>query len=138
MFFQTTGDTCCPDWLVSCQNFECSGALNDAIITSLFTEARDASCDQGGWWAQPSKGSRLHTITTTNISQAMALAEGFADDALQWLVSDGVITDLRVSSEYEQGGSIRLCVSYAQPEQCNLFVSGINSNFGWVWQVDNN
>lgn len=131
MFFQQTQDACCPDWIVSCQNFDCSGALYDAIVRSLFTEARDPTCKTGGWWCQPDFG--MKPITSTTISDAIPEAEDNARQALQWLERDGVVTELNVSAEYDGQSGICVTVAYSHPEGCEQVFNLTSGQFGWVW-----
>lgn len=133
MHFQRTGGDCCPDWLIECQNFSCEGSLYDAVVTSLFTEARDVSCGQGGWWCEPARGSRLHTIQTSNVSEAIALAEEYAAEALSWLQQDGVVSDLSVTAEYSGEMGINIMVSFSEPFGCNEVFGLSQGQFGWVW-----
>ncbi len=133
MFFQNTGGDCCPDWVVECQNFSCNGALYDAIVTRLFTEAREPGCQGGGWWCDPTRGSRLHTVDTSNISEAIPLSEEYANEALADLVSSGVVTDLSVTAEYAGNQSVSITVSITQPSGCQETFGFSSGQYGWVW-----
>jgi len=96
-------------------------SLLTPIIVSLFTDARakddDAlpdsrSADRRGWWADATNtakpndqiGSRLWLLERAKTTPGVLLnAKRYAEEALQWLVDEGVAASVKVSVE-----SIRL------------------------------
>lgn len=134
MFFQATTDSeCCPDWVIKCQNFVCTNAIQDAILRSLFTERQDPTCNEGGAWFAPQRGSLLHTLGNETVNQAIPLAEDYARDALQWLENDGVVTGLTVVAAYDGCGGIEISVNFTQPTDCELVVNGTPNGYGWAF-----
>lgn len=81
-------------------------SLRTAVLISLFTDGRaaleavlpDYTGDRRGWWAQSlltsdaqGFGSLLWTLERAKLTtETLTLAEGYARDALTWLVDDGI------------------------------------------------
>lgn len=93
--------------------------LETAIILSLFTDAEDITSTSNdprrGWWANAFgaglRGSKLWLIEQMPASQATAkIAEGYAQEALQWLVTSKVVKSVTTSSSFKNE-SIILSVS---------------------------
>lgn len=134
MFFTTTGDDCCPDWLVECQNFVCGDALQDAIFRSLFTRNRDPECETGGYWANPDLGSGLHRVVPgLRANESLARLEDETRSALQWMEGDGIVSGLSVSSEYVASQAANILIGFERPEECSFSVPATAGEFGWVW-----
>ncbi|MEZ2293102.1 phage GP46 family protein [Variovorax sp. RCC_210] len=103
-----------------------TGALRDpltrAVIISLFTWARARADDQlpgderMGWWgdtypaaAGDRTGSRLWLLSRSTITATTAQrAREYAQEALAWLVADGVATEVIVQAEREGLSQISL------------------------------
>lgn len=108
------------------QDLETSTGLQTAVIISLFTDRRakqddvlpdPTSFDRRGWWGDLTSsfendqiGSRLWLLerakTTSDIPQK---AKKYAEEALQWLVDDGVAAKIEVSAERQpktDGGDV--------------------------------
>lgn len=85
--------------------------LSRAVVISLFTWRRaddsddyDHELGKQGWWGdslnEDEIGSKLWQLLRSKISSETLLrAQEMADDALQWLVEDGICTDVSVSVE---------------------------------------
>ena len=72
-------------------------ALDSLIVISLFSDKSTES----PYWAEPQLGSKLFTLARAKkTNQNLRLAEQYATDALKWLVDDGWLESLIVSSEY--------------------------------------
>lgn len=134
MFFTITSGECCPDWLIECQNFLCGDALQDAVLTSLFTDARDPACGDGGYWGDPTRGSLLYKVVPgARVNQTLADIETSARDALIWLERDGIVSGLSVDAEFVDRYSANLRVSFEKPSGCDITISGASGEYGWVW-----
>lgn len=97
-------------------------ALPRAVIISLFTWGRakpdDAlpGTERMGWWgdsyapnAGDRIGSRLWLLARAKITvQTPALARQYAEEALAWLVTDGVANAVNVSAERQGQSQIAL------------------------------
>jgi phage gp46-like protein len=106
--------------------------LTTAVILSLFTDARaqvdDAiphgDSDRRGWWgdafpavAGDSLGSRLWLVwpgkqTLDNLLRA----RGFAEEALQWMVTDGVARAVTVTASNPRDGLLALAITIDKPD----------------------
>ena len=91
-------------------------ALETAVLLSLFSDRRaepdeappDGSDDRRGWWADayPAAvgdrlGSRLWLLSRSKGTAAvLALARSYAEEALAWLVEDGVAERVEVIVEH--------------------------------------
>lgn len=106
--------------------------LTTAVILSLFTDARarpddrlpHSDSDRRGWWGDAwpmvpgeSMGSRLWLAwpgkqTADNLARAREAAE----DALRWLVDDGIARVVSVQASNPRDGVLALAVSIERPE----------------------
>lgn len=98
--------------------------LEAAVILSLFLDKRalnsddlpDASDDRRGWWADVFSdsndqiGSRLWLINRTTLTQqTLVKARAYIEEALAWLVDDGVAS--RVAADVTRLASGRMGIS---------------------------
>jgi len=78
--------------------------------------------DRGGWWADPTFGSRLWLLTRAKLTgEALARAVTYADEALQPLVDSGILGTVAASADYarEPNGravGIDLLIEVTQPD----------------------
>ncbi len=111
---------------------EALSPLDFAVLSSLLTDRRAEpedtlpvdDGDRRGWWgdgfgtdgaegAPEPFGSRLWLLHRTTATQATAtLARLYAEEALGWLVTDGLVESVSVTSEVGAGAIITLEVSY--------------------------
>jgi len=99
--------------------------LRTAVLLSLFTdrraEADDAldDDDRRGWWADayPSIdrdqfGSRLWLLRREKqMPQVLARAREYAEQALRWLIDDGIATRVTVTAEIVSTGMLGLGIA---------------------------
>lgn len=115
--------------------------LETAILISLFTDrlARtdDAidSDDRRGWWGDTGSeypiGSRLWLLRREKLTTKVALkAEDYANEALVWLLDDGVVTAISTNAQIMYPNRLNLIISYQQPAQTQASVK-----FSWVWET---
>lgn len=117
--------------------------LARAVIISLFSWRRaneddEVDGDRQGWWADTyadipgdQTGSRLWLLLRQKItSETARLAEEYAEEALQWLIDDGVASRVNVEAERWEGGRDRvdLKVTVVKPDG-----DGISIRFQDVW-----
>ena len=102
--------------------------LDTACLISLFTDRYDAATQRGGWWGDDNPdspqlfGSRLWKLSNRKIvSQTLRDAENYAKESLQWLVDDGLLTNLTVAARWERedGGGYRLKLAVTAVYQKN-------------------
>ncbi|MNE55848.1 Phage protein GP46 [compost metagenome] len=120
------------------------GDLTRAVIISLFTWRRAATDDpvdddeRFGWWgdsypatADDRIGSRLWLLRRVKLTaQTQRDAEFYAREALQWLLDDGHVIDLEVSSEAVDLNRLNLRATLTVPSGAQLAI-----NPSSAWQV---
>lgn len=97
--------------------------LSRAVVISLFTWRRaddsddyDHELGKQGWWGDSLNkdeiGSKLWQLLRSKItSETLLRAQEMADDALQWLVEDGICTEISVSVERDSNYPNRINLS---------------------------
>lgn len=85
--------------------------LDTAVIISLFTERRAENDNievkntyQGGWWGDTYRetkiGSRLWLLRKRKATNdTLADAKAYIEEALQWMLDDGVATSITVTTQ---------------------------------------
>ena len=98
-------------------------SLTRAVIISLFSWRRaddsddyDHELGEQGWWGdslnEDEIGSKLWQLLRSKItSETLLRAQEMADDALQWLVEDGICTEISVSVERDSNDPNRINLS---------------------------
>jgi len=115
--------------------------LQTAIIISLFTDrvARDDDDidgdDRRGWWGDADEendiGSRLWLLRRQKLTQAVAQkAEDYSREALQWLVTDGVVSSYSVATQIVYPRRLNMVIRYQRPGSGN----DTDMRFFWVWE----
>lgn len=115
--------------------------LETAILISLFTDrlarADDVidGDDRRGWWGDTGSeypiGSRLWLLRREKLTTKVALkAEDYANEALTWLLDDGVVTAISTHAQIMYPNRLNLIISYQQPAQTQASVK-----FSWVWET---
>ncbi|ELW8952456.1 phage GP46 family protein [Yersinia enterocolitica] len=115
--------------------------LETAILISLFTDrlARSDDAidgdDRRGWWGDTGSeypiGSRLWLLRREKLTTKVALkAEDYANEALAWLVDDGVVTAISINAQIVYPNRLNLIINYQQPEKAQVSVK-----FSWVWET---
>ncbi len=114
-----------------------------AVVNSLFSWRRAEDDDElpgdsrYGWWADSFDeegdkfGSRLWLLSRSKLTnEVLLLAEEYAEEALQWLIDDGVASDVSVAAE--RGESDRLDL---QIEIVRLGEKNLSARFADVWSA---
>ncbi len=111
------------------------GTLRTAVVLSLFLDARakdddeipDGSADRRGWWADAygqlpdTIGSRLWLLSREKqLASVLARAKEYAEEALAWLVADGVARSVLVTPEITRQGVLGLLVQIERPDGSRL------------------
>lgn len=122
--------------------------LNTAVILSLFCDARAAAgevepgTDPRGWWgdtfaavAGDATGSKLWLLgREKQLPAVLQRAKGYAEDALAWLITDGVAASVNVTAEFlpsmAPNYTIALGVEIARPHGGTF-----NRQFQYVWSA---
>lgn len=106
--------------------------LETAVVISLFTDRRaeaddtipDGSGDRRGWWGDGWSetegdriGSRLWLLAREKELPVVARrAEEYAEEALAWLLAEGVARAVRVTAEQVRRGVLGLTIVIERPD----------------------
>jgi phage gp46-like protein len=118
--------------------------LMTAIIVSLFSDARAkaddvlpaAGADRRGWWgdavpaiADDRIGSRLWLLGREKMLPAVVQrARAYAQEALAWLVTDGIVEKVEVEAEAQGPNVLAIGVTVTRPDGPN------RQRFDFVWE----
>lgn len=119
------------DWLLDSGDLSSDAALETAVILSLFTDARalddDAlplgQSDRRGWWGDTYPvtpgdriGSRLWLLAASKqLQAALNDAKAYAEEALAWLVSDGIAANVAVATFIARDEVMGMQVTITRP-----------------------
>ncbi|MBK5914569.1 phage GP46 family protein [Rhodocyclus purpureus] len=123
---------CRGDFAVSGGALSADSDLHTAVLISLFTDRRaeaddalpDAAASRRGWWGDALGnrriGSRLWLLSREKqLREVVNRAREYAEEALAWLVEDGIAKRVTVHAEIVQTGMIGLAIqierNQAQP-----------------------
>jgi len=112
-------------WSLNGSSLGSGNDLSTAILISLFTDRLAYSSDdvtdgdRRGWWADSQSnliGSRLWLLNRVkgpmNVPQ---LAKGYAVEALQWLLDDGIVTSFDISTSWVSPGRLDMGITAKKP-----------------------
>lgn len=99
--------------------------LETAIIHSLLTDRMaepddiiPGAGDRRGFWADPKYGSRLWLLHREKQLQSVVnRAREYAQQALDWLVEDGVAKAVTVTAEIVRMGALGLYIEVTRPDK---------------------
>lgn len=115
------------DFVIENQGLKSEIGLKSAILISLLTDARAmpedniSSSDLRGWWGDSlepesaSLGSRLWTLRGRPITAIMAKAQSFAQEALNWLLEDGVASKIEIKTYRHQTEALGFAITIYSP-----------------------
>jgi len=120
------------------------GDLYTSVLISLFSDARavpgdnipDGTDNRRGCWSDvksdgsiDSTGSRLWLISREKqTKQTLNRAVGYAKEALQWMINDGVAADVSVDGQWNGPGYLALKVTISRKDGS---VQSYNYNSVW-------
>lgn len=134
-FFWENGDEDCPDLVIENGQIKFDPGLEMAVFISIFTnrfveldELPQNSTDQMGWWADLIAeqsddliGSTAWTFERSKINDEVAVRfEDGIRESLQWMLDDGVASEVNVSSEVFQNENIILSITITKPQGTNI------------------
>ncbi|QQQ19664.1 phage GP46 family protein [Brevundimonas vitis] len=119
--------------------------LRTAVMVSLFTDRRaraddvlpDQDGDRRGWWgdvaapvANDRIGSRLWLLERSKrLDSVLSQARDYCDEALAWMIEDGVARTVTVTVEVDaQGQTLAIGVVITRPD-------GSQSRFDTAWSA---
>lgn len=107
------------DWQPGPYGLAADTSLSTAVLVSLFTDARVNG--ERGWWGdsypEPSRpgvtaGSRLWLLERgKQTAQTLRDAQLYAEEALQWLVQDGLASEVAAATSYPAAGVLQLIIT---------------------------
>jgi phage gp46-like protein len=110
------------DWNLVGAQLQSGGDLETAFLISLFTDRvaniddviPDGTTDPRGWWADDQErpiGSRLWLLERVKLTNAVAArAKDYAAEALKWLIDDGVLVRIDITTEIILSNQLRMRV----------------------------
>lgn len=119
------------EWLLQPPGLAGDDGLDTAVILSLFTDARaragdalPAPDDVRGWWGDAFAtrsgdrfGSRLWMLgRRKQLPEVLAEAKGYAEEALAWLIEDGVASSVSVEAFIPRDEMLGLAVTLTRPD----------------------
>jgi phage gp46-like protein len=134
------------DWTLAVGDLQTGQDLETACLVSLFSDKlatpdfvpTDGTSDRRGWWADPYNdqplGSNLWQLERAKKTRdTLGLARRYAEEALQWLVDDGVAKQIAVNTSWLGAavGSTLLGIGIAILKPDGTVT---RFTFGWAWQ----
>jgi phage gp46-like protein len=120
--------------------------LKTAVILSLFIDRRaedddelpDNTGDRRGWWADAypdvvgdQYGSRLWLLSREKqVPSVLARAKEYAEEALSWMVEDGIAESVLVTAEWVRRGMLGLLVQITKPD-----AAALEHRFEILWEA---
>jgi phage gp46-like protein len=109
------------DWSVSGGQLVTDSGLETAVLISLFTDRRVSDTSEGdsrGWWGDSYPdiqgdqiGSRLWQLAREKQTTALLKARQYALEALQWMVTDGLVSRVNVNASVASQNALFLDIS---------------------------
>jgi len=133
------------DWSLAEGDLQTGQDLETACLVSLFTDKlatpdfvpTDGTSDRRGWWADPYNdqplGSNLWQLDRAKKTRdTLGLARRYAQDALQWLIDDGVASSVVVDTRWlgNPVGSTMMGIAIAITKPDGSLTRFV---FGWAW-----
>ncbi|MGN6518666.1 MAG: phage GP46 family protein [Dokdonella sp.] len=127
------------DWQQLGPGLAAGNDLATAVVISLFTDRvadaddviLDGSGDPRGWWGDGDVpiGSRLWQLERSKKTQdTLARAQNFAQEALQWLIDDGVAAAVDVYVEWQGQSTLAMQVTVIKSDGTQQTLA-----YAWVW-----
>ena len=130
------------DWALTGNRLQTGNDLETAVLISLFTDREagpddvivDGTDDPRGWWGDSGEdvkiGSRLWLLARSKQeNEVLAKAKEYIDEALQWLIDDGVVVRFEVTTEWASRGMLGAKIVAYQKDGSMLAM-----NYSWVWK----
>ena len=128
------------DYVQAGADLQTNDDLLTAVTISLFTDRvaaeddpiPDGSGDRRGWWADTEQypiGSRLWQLDRAKRTQAtLAAAQTYIEEALQWLIDDGVVAQFGIYIEWQAQNTLAAQVTAFRNDGTKQPMA-----FAWVW-----
>lgn len=124
---------------------EFDDGLETAILRSLFENGRvtvdelnEGETDRFGWWGDAASnpdnvksGSKLWLLERGKTTdETLEAAREYCEEALQWLIDDGVAESVTVTTEYLDKFTLAIGIEIQRPG-----VDRKSSKYDFVWEV---
>lgn len=130
------------DWHLAGAELQSGNDLQTAVLISLFTDRvaspddtiPDGSGDPRGWWGdtdpQRPIGSRLWLLDrSVQTAAVLSDANDYANEALRWLIDDGVATSVTVNAYFPKREMMGVEIQINRRDG-----STVAMNFQWAWK----
>jgi|SRR5690349_18398552 len=130
------------DWKFVAPALVTGNDLPSAVLVSVFTDRvanpddaiPDGTGDPRGWWGDIGEdkpiGSRLWLLDRSKqIQEVLNNARDYINEALQWLVDDGVVASTDVQTQWVRDTFLGAQITLYQPDG-----SQIPLTYAWAWQ----
>ena len=112
------------------------GGLETAVYLSLFTDAQDPVSGDGGYWGDAvddaPRGSLLWTLAREVVTAALpGRLVTICQDALRWLVDDGIAQSVGVTASIVRRGVVAFVVTIVQASGSTQY------SYNWASQAAN-
>jgi phage gp46-like protein len=139
---------------IAAQDLTKDEGLETAVIISLFTDRRakeddvlpdSNSTDRRGWWGDlPSPfvegdqiGSRLWLLSREKtLESAIEKAKGYAEEALQWFVEDGVAAKVEVDAERQGSAGSNILALGVKIHKTSGEIVAFKYELQWIAQAE--
>lgn len=132
-------DQCIGDWVITpTGDLQAGQDLVTAALISVFTDAEagsddiivDGSNDPRGWWGGPI-GSKLWLLERSKATRTVpALAKAYIQDALTWMIDDGVAARIDVATEWTAPAALGGRIAIYRQDGSNVAL-----NFSRLWEA---
>lgn len=123
---------------------ESDADIRTSVLISIFSDRRAQDGDEvvdgdrKGWWGdtynESKIGSRLWTLRRRKATlQTLRLANDIVKESLQWLIDDGIASDVVVNNEWSliNRGRMNMLITISKPDGTD-----VDFNFNEQWGVD--
>lgn len=127
------------EWLLDGALLAEDDSMDTAVIISLFTDRQadaddklpHSQTDWRGWWGDAylpaladgmtdNIGSRLWLLDGKRTPKNLVLARQYAEEALDWMITDGVASAVSVAASYVRDAILRLDIDISRPGNSNF------------------
>lgn len=134
------------DWVLADGDLQTGQDLETACLVSLFSDRvatpdftpTDGTTDRRGWWAdlyndQPIGSNLWQLDRAKKTRDTLGLARRYAQDALQWLITDGIAASIVVDTRWlgNPTGSTMLGIAVAITKPDGTLTRFV---YGWAWE----
>jgi phage gp46-like protein len=134
------------DWGATAFDLATGAPIESAVMASLFSDRRASADyvdpdpngipDLRGWWGDSYEasllGSRLWQLNRSKITDATTVlnkARDYCQEALQWLVDDGIAASVSVQTFWVQNNTVGIIVTISSP----ALVPPQRFQYAWAW-----